>query len=233
MEESSGEWELPGMSPYPRRRPVVSVGGGERGAAMWVRANHVSGVSDIDAGVAMLRDKVLPTCSEQKGFKGMTASANRAAGRMGVLTLWETKADLEASESAVAKQRSETVAETGGTVKVSVMEQLAEGIGSSFPEVGNTVVVTELKVEPSTIDDQVKFFTSTVMPDLKSQPGFRACRLMVDRTTGEGIVGAVWTDDAVAHDGDEQAAARRQRAKERGVELGEPDFRELVFVHMQ
>ena len=199
---------------------------------MWVRANHLSGVSDIDAGVTSMRDKVLPICTEQKGFKGITASANRGAGTIGVLTMWETRADLEASESAVSTQRSETVAETGGTVKVSVMEQLAEGIGSSFPEVGNTVVVTSIKMEPSTIDEQVQFFTSTVMPDMQSQPGFCACRFMIDRTSGEGIVGVVWTDDAAAHAGDEHAADRRQRAKEHGVELGEPDFRELIFAAM-
>ena len=81
---------------------------------MFVRVNTVTGAKNIDAGVAFLRDKVVPELKGQKGFRGLTASGNRSTGDFGILGLWETLEDLKASDSAVSKLRQESVAVIGG-----------------------------------------------------------------------------------------------------------------------
>ena len=200
---------------------------------MWVRANHASGVSDIDAAVKALGEKVLPVCREQKGFKGITASANRATGALGVLTFWETREDLEASESALAKQRAETMAEAGGTVTVQVLEEVG-GAVSAPPSLGTSrVMVRSIKMDPSKVDEQLAHFNDVVLPDMKGLPGFQMCRLMIDRKTGAGTAGVVVADADSASAIASHDAEMREGARAQGVELGEVDVRELVFSHMQ
>jgi hypothetical protein len=70
---------------------------------MFVRVNSVTGAQNIDAGVAFLRNKVVPELTGEKGFRGLTVSGNRSTGDFGILGLWETLEDLEASDSAVSK----------------------------------------------------------------------------------------------------------------------------------
>ena len=61
---------------------------------MFVRVNTVTDAQDIDAGVALLREKVIPELEGQKGFRGVTASGNRSTGECGILGLWESLEDL-------------------------------------------------------------------------------------------------------------------------------------------
>ena len=75
---------------------------------MFTRIVTFTEATDIDAGVRYLQDTVAPLLREQKGFRGVTASADRSAGVLGVLTLWETEADRDASWDALAARRRES-----------------------------------------------------------------------------------------------------------------------------
>ena len=52
-----------------------------------------------DEGVQMVRDALLPVTKQQPGFKGYLSLTDRATGKVISITLWETEADLNASES--------------------------------------------------------------------------------------------------------------------------------------
>ena len=91
---------------------------------MHPRASTVTRATDIDAGVAHIRDEVEPQLLQQKGFRGISVSADRSDGLVIVLSLWETEADLEASESAAAKVRADALSVVGGEVSVDRYEQL-------------------------------------------------------------------------------------------------------------
>jgi hypothetical protein len=65
---------------------------------MFSRIVTFTGAADVDAGVRYLQDTVVPMLHEQKGFRGVTASADQASGVLGVMSLWETEADRDASE---------------------------------------------------------------------------------------------------------------------------------------
>src|SRR2546429_2545942 len=64
---------------------------GRRETAVFVRMTLTDGVTDVDAAAAQLRDEVLPQVKELKGFRGITASADREAGVVGILTLWRSE----------------------------------------------------------------------------------------------------------------------------------------------
>ena len=83
---------------------------------MHTRVLTFTGAKNIDAGVDFLRQKVVPVLNDQKGYRGITASADRSGGVLGILSLWETQADREASDSALANARQESIDIVGGDV---------------------------------------------------------------------------------------------------------------------
>jgi heme-degrading monooxygenase HmoA len=72
-----------------------------------------------------------------------------------------------------------------------------------------------------------------VLPQIKANPGFCAVRNMINRQTGEGIVGTVWADKASTDAAAEAGEARREQAVQRGVTFGEQTKREIVFVDLR
>jgi heme-degrading monooxygenase HmoA len=199
---------------------------------MFVRVNNITGAENIDAGVAFLRDKVFPELVGQKGFRGLTASANRQTGEFGILGLWDTLADLDASDSAVSKLRKEAMAALGGEISVVVMEQVYADVAKPQDLVGRSLRVVRISMDPALIDDHLAFFKSDVAPVLKATPGFLALRNMVNRSTGEGSVGSVWEDEASMRASETTAEERRQRAAERGVQISDPSFRTILLSRM-
>ena len=84
-------------------------------------------------------------------------------------------------------------------------------------------------MDPAQLDETLAAFKSVVLAEIKAQPGFIAVRLLVDRSTGEGAVGLVWADNDSAKAGATASERRRAEAASRGVEFGEPMFREILL----
>jgi len=49
--------------------------------------------------IRLLHQKIVPTARQQQGFKGFLGLLNRYEGRGMAITLWQTVADLRASEA--------------------------------------------------------------------------------------------------------------------------------------
>ena len=199
---------------------------------MFTRAVIFTGATDIDAGMRYLQDTVAPMLRQQTGFRGVTASADGSAGVLGVLSLWETEADLDASESTLAKAREEGQRVIGGALTVAQFEELVVETDKP-PIVGCSLLLRRISMDPAKIDENLGVFRRDVLPEIKANPGFCAVRAMVNRQTGEGIVGTVWADKASADAAAEAAEARRQRAAQQGVTFGEQTKREIIFADMR
>jgi heme-degrading monooxygenase HmoA len=199
---------------------------------MFTRIVAFTGATDIDAGMRYLQDTVAPLLREQKGFRGVTASADRSGGVLGVLSLWETEADRDASESTLVKAREEGQRVIGGEMTVEHLEELLVEIDKP-PTVGCSLLLRRISMDPAKIDENLDFFRREVLPQIKANPGFCAVRNMINRQTGEGIVGTVWADKASMDAGAEAGEARRQQAAQRGVMFGEQSKREIVFADMR
>ena len=58
---------------------------------------------------------------------------------------------------------------------------------------------------------------------------FLAVRHLIDRNTGEGRVGSLWTDEATLAASLAQSEQRRAVAKDRGVEFGDDRVLEVLY----
>jgi heme-degrading monooxygenase HmoA len=199
---------------------------------MYARVIMLTGLQDIDAAVAYLEETALPAVRAQNGYEGLSAAADRSSGRLGVLTLWATAADREASNSALSKVREEGRNQLAADMTVETFDQQAVQIGRR-PEVGNRVLVTRISMDPSRVKDNVEYFKSEVMPQVSAAPGFRTLRNLIDPDTGEGIVSSIWDDEQSLQAALEATEERRAMAASRGVTFGERMLAELVFVDLK
>ncbi len=198
---------------------------------MFVRIVSFIGARDIDTGIRYIGDTVVPLYHQQNGFRGTTASADRAGGVLSVLSLWETEADRDASESALDKTRAEAARLIGGEVRV---EHFEEGVVELIarPTVGASLLVRRVSMDPMSVDENLAYFKNEVVPQMKAQDGCLAIRHMIDRQTGEGIVGTAWADAAAMQAAAAEGDKRRHVAEARGVMFGEQSKREIVFIDM-
>jgi heme-degrading monooxygenase HmoA len=162
----------------------------------------------------------------------MTASADRSGGILGVLSLWETEADRDASDSALGKTRDEARGLLGAQLTVETFEEMVVEV-SRPPQVGSALMVTRISMDPARIDEILEVFKQNVAPEIKASPGFRALRNMLNRQTGDGIVGTAWDDEQSMRAAATEAMARREDAGRRGVTFVDTSYREIVFIDLK
>jgi hypothetical protein len=196
---------------------------------MQVRVVTFTGATNIEAGVTFVRDQVLPILISQKGYRGMTTSADRSNGVLGSSSLWETAEDREASEAALAQSRIDGADIVGGTVSVENYEQVVLEVVSP-PGVGSALSVSPMSMSPEKVDENIAYFKSSSLPDMLATPGVQVVRNLVNRETGNAIVGVVWADHDALSAAAGAAASRRAAAGERGIEFDEVGIREVLLI---
>jgi heme-degrading monooxygenase HmoA len=79
-----------------------------------VRVNMINGDPEkVDVVIVFVRDKVLPVLKVLKGYRAIVMGVDRQSGRSTVSTLWDTLADLEASDRNVTELRRQTAHAAG------------------------------------------------------------------------------------------------------------------------
>ena len=184
--------------------------------------------ADVDAAVRYVQQTAAPVVTQQKGARLLAVSGDRAGELVSIISVWDSLADLEASDSAIGKVRAEGLKQFGGEATVKVFEQVAEGINSP-PEPGCVVRIQTTRLDPARIDETVEWFTSTVLPGMLQTPGVRAARNLIDRGTGEGRVAVVYSDRAALEASDGAREERMAAARQRGVEFGDALVLDLLY----
>jgi heme-degrading monooxygenase HmoA len=197
---------------------------------VYARVLTFTGVDDVDAAVTLIQEMALPVVRAQRGYKGLSLAADRSGRILGSLSLWESEADRDASDSALAKTREDARAQLGASgLTVETFEEMALET-SRPPAVGCALMVTRVSMDPGKVDENVEYFKREVAPQIKAAPGFRALRNMFNRQTGEGAVGVVWDDEAAMEAAAKMAMERRPQGEARGVNFVDTSYLEIVLI---
>jgi len=102
-------------------------------AGTFVRVNDVRGATgQVDATLALMRDKAVPVLRGQQGYRALLVMANRESGRVLVTSVWNTAADREASDAVVRGLRQEAVdVAQAQNVRVSLYETILAEVSSA------------------------------------------------------------------------------------------------------
>ena len=195
---------------------------------MSARIISVTG-ADVSAAARFLEDTAAPVIAAQPGFEQIAASGDRSRGILSIITVWASRKDLEASDAALADLRREGLAAFGGEMTVQVFEQVASGVGEMPPQPGCVLRLVGYHIDPARIDELVSWFRSDLLPGMLATPGLRGVRNLVDRETGEGRVGVVYSDTRAMESGEAAREDRMAAAGQRGIEFGEETILEVLF----
>ncbi len=84
---------------------------------MFARVSTYEGSPDHTAeGLRVAREQILPAAKLMDGFKGIYLLHDRESGKSLSLTLWETEADMHASEEAANRVRAQSAEASGERV---------------------------------------------------------------------------------------------------------------------
>ncbi|MDK3258538.1 antibiotic biosynthesis monooxygenase [Blastococcus capsensis] len=153
-----------------------------------------AGPNRIDAGIADVRDNVMPAVSGMAGCVGLSMLCNRSSGRCIVTTAWESEESMAATREAVRRMREQATQHFGAeTPEVREWEIVA--MHRLHPVSGDSCArVTWSRVDPATVDKVLDVFRTDLVPRMDEMPGFCSLSLMLDRQTGDNSLTAVYAD---------------------------------------
>jgi heme-degrading monooxygenase HmoA len=141
--------------------------------------------SSIDAGVAHIRDVVMPRLREVDGCVGLSLLADRQTGRCIVTSSWETDDAMRESAEPTRSVRDQAAREFGAVGSPMVEEwEIAVLHRDHRSGEGACARAIWVKLPPDQLDAGIEFYKTSVLPDLEALDGFCSASLLVNRTSG-------------------------------------------------
>src|SRR5271156_7216026 len=156
---------------------------------MYARSTTIQAQSSsIDAGVAHIRDAVMPRLQELDGCVGLSLLADQQTGRCIVTTAWETEEAMRASTERTQPVRDQAAQAFGGIDNPTVEEwEIALLHRDHRSGEGACARATWVTLPPDQLDQGIEFYKASVLPDLEALDGFCSASLLVDRASGRAV----------------------------------------------
>ena len=201
---------------------------------MYARSTTIMAMpASIDAGIAQVRDEVMPMLQGLDGCIGLSMLADRDIGRCIATSAWQSREAMRASDEALQPIRESLAATLGGSPTVEEWE-IAVLHRDHRSGAGACVRATWVKVDPTNLDRAIDVYKMASLPRLEDLGGFCSASLLVDRESGRGV-SSVTYDSREALDNSREAAASMRAAttKEAGAEVLDTAEFELVIAHLR
>lgn len=214
----------------PGRRPDK----GKEGWIVYARSTTIQAQpSSIDAGIAHVRDEVMPALQDVDGCIGVSLLVDRQSGRCIATTAWESEDARRGSAEQMTPIRNRAVEMFGGTANVEEWD-IAVLHRDHRSAAGACVRATWVKVPPDQVDQGIEYYKSSLLPQLDGLDGFCSASLLVDRASGRAVSSATFdTRDALERNRDRIAVIKASSMSAAGAEeLDERDF-ELALAHLR
>ena len=187
----------------------------------------------IDAGVAHVRDQILPAVTAMPGCVGMSLLVSHGSGLCIATTAWDSEAALNGSAPQVLSLRSSAEQALGaepGTVElwdVAVVHRVRATAAESGAR------VTWFRSDPHNVDRAVDTFRMAVLPQMQQLDGFCSASILINRETGRRV-GTVTFDSARTLEASRDAMTRIREAGRRDTDSTVEDVAdmEVAFAHL-
>jgi quinol monooxygenase YgiN len=207
-----------------------------RGWIVYARSTTIQAQpSSIDAGIAHVRDEIMPRLRDIDGCVGLSLLVDRQSGRCIVTTSWESEDAMHASEENVRSIRDRAADEFGGIGSPMVEEwELAVLHRNHRSGEGACARVTWVTSDPAQTDQNVEFYKTAVLSDMENLEGFCSASLMVNRASGRAVSCASFDSrEAMDRNREQSTALKDEKIREAGVaEADEQEF-DLALAHLR
>ena len=213
----------------PGRRPREVWGWTVHARSTTIQAQPAS----IDAGIAHVRDEVLPALKQLDGFIGLSMMVDRESGRCIATSAWQSEDAMRASADQVQPVRNRAAEILGGSPEVAEWEITVMHRDHPTHE-GAYVRSAWLQMDLAGLDGLSEIYKMNALPQIEQLDGFCSASFMVNRETGAAVSSACFESRAALDASREQAnqirTAGTQQAKATVLEVRE--F-ELAVAHLR
>jgi quinol monooxygenase YgiN len=188
----------------------------------------------IDAGIAQVRDEVMPAIMAMDGCIGLSMLVDRESGRCIATSAWQSQDAMRATDEAIQPIR-DRLAETMGGSSAQVEEwEIAVLHRDHRSGEGACVRATWVRVDLANLDRAIDVYKLASLPRAEELQGFCSASLLVDRSTGRGVSSVTYDSREAMEENREAAASMRSAtAKDAGVEVLDVCEFELAFAHLR
>ncbi|MBO0855969.1 MAG: hypothetical protein J2P18_19640 [Nocardia sp.] len=189
--------------------------------------------SSIDAGIAHMRDEVLPALEKIPGCVGMSLMVDRVFGRCIATSAWESGAAMHDSAMRVQPRRDQAAMIFGGVAQVAEWE-IAVMHREHRSTDGACVRATWIKTDPTRLAMTIDSYLDYVLPGMEQLEGFCSASLLVNRSSGRAVsCGTFDSADVMRRNREQSAALGVDAARKVGVEAIDVREFDLALAHLR
>lgn len=189
--------------------------------------------SSIDAGIAQVRDTVMPALAGIDGYVGVSLLVDRRSGRCIATSAWQSEEAMRASEEAVRSVRDQATRAFGGSAQVEGWEIAVLHRDHRSME-GACVDATWVKIDPDRLDRGIDLYKNAALPGMEELEGFCSASLLIDRASGRCVSCATFDSiEAMERNRERADALRAAISQEAGAEVLEVCEFELALAHLR
>jgi hypothetical protein len=187
----------------------------------------------IDAGLAEVRDNLMPAIGWLDGFVGLSMLVDRWSGRCITTSAWRSEEARRSADEALRPMLERVGEVLGDSPQVDEWE-IAVLHRERRSGDGSCVRVTWMQVEPAELDRAIDVYRMVSLPRAEELDGFCSASLLVERSSGRAVSSVTYDGVAAMESNREAAAALRTADSSRaGAELLDAGEFELALAHLR
>jgi hypothetical protein len=187
----------------------------------------------IDAGIAHIRDVVMPVFQKMGGCVGLSLLVDRQSGRCIATSAWETEKAMHASGERVRPMQERAAKVFGGSPTVDRWE-IAFLHRDHHSAAGAGVRAIWHKIRRDQFGQAIEFYKASVLPAIQELEGFCSASLMIDRASGRAVSSTTFDSlEAMGRNGDRARSLRTALLRDLGADQLDVGEFELAIAHLR
>ncbi|MDX6290963.1 MAG: hypothetical protein QOH50_38 [Kribbellaceae bacterium] len=187
----------------------------------------------IDAGIAQVRDEVMPMVQGMEGCIGLSMMVDRESGRCIITTAWRSAEAMHPTDEMLRPVRARLGETIGGTPQVEEWEIAVLHRDHKSAD-GACIRATWVQVDPANLDRAIDVYKVATLPRTEELDGFCSASLMVDRGSGRAVSSVTYDSlEAMERNREAASAMRSATTKDAGAEVLDVGEFELALAHLR
>lgn len=202
---------------------------------MYARSSMLRGdPQKVDAGIAYVRDEVMPMLQQLDGFVGLSMLVDRGSGRSIVTTSWESEEAMGNTEEAVMDARRQWAERGGGGEPQVDRWEIAMMHRAHAGHDGACARVIWNEADPGRAEEILSTFRTAMLPRVEELPGF--CSLSLLRNVQQGRAAMTVTYDSredMQRVSEQGAAMRAEFSRDQNTRVIDVAEFDIVVHHLR